>query len=346
MKNSLFGFLANRFSSHPENLATEALLYILSNSQAAKDAFIEYIKQASVTFEKNLFFQSQVQIKDEGVPDLIGSDEHQRSILIVESKFWAGLTDHQPLTYLKRLPPDVPAVLVFISPSKRVESLWAELMRRCDNNNSFFQEQTAAYTDIRRAKISATHYLLLVTWPSIVNVMKQAVDASNDQQTMSDLSQLHGLCDRMDTDAFLPLRSEEFAAQIGKRTYQYAQLVNEVTEKLINLDIVNAKENRRGGSERHYQRYMRVGEFGLALQFSFKQWAFLRETPLWLRIYGPDWAYSQKAVNKLSILPSLCQNEHRTLVPLFLPTNVEKDKVVNSLVEQVKKVSDLLLKKE
>jgi hypothetical protein len=37
---SLFGHLVTQFSTHPENLATESLNYILNHSLTAKQAFL------------------------------------------------------------------------------------------------------------------------------------------------------------------------------------------------------------------------------------------------------------------------------------------------------------------
>ncbi len=39
MMRSLFGHIVLRFTSEAENLATESLYYILSNSKSAQDAF-------------------------------------------------------------------------------------------------------------------------------------------------------------------------------------------------------------------------------------------------------------------------------------------------------------------
>ena len=55
--------------------------------------------------------------------------------MLVEAKFWAALTQHQPGTYLDRLlvggvHAGAPSVLLFVAPTKRLETLWAELCRR------------------------------------------------------------------------------------------------------------------------------------------------------------------------------------------------------------------------
>ena len=43
--SSLFGFLATKFASSPENLATEALNYVLGRSRVAAGAFLRLLTE-------------------------------------------------------------------------------------------------------------------------------------------------------------------------------------------------------------------------------------------------------------------------------------------------------------
>jgi len=107
---SLFGTLATRFSTQPENLATEALLYILNASSTAERAFLGYVARAGVNLGDNLLFQTQSHGKDKSIPDLVGVNADNEQALVIEAKFWAGLTDNQPITYLDRLPKENPGI--------------------------------------------------------------------------------------------------------------------------------------------------------------------------------------------------------------------------------------------
>ena len=69
------------------------------------------------------------------VPDLavFGHDGQER--ILLEAKFWAGLTENQPGTYLARLPDDgATSVLLFVAPEARLESIWTELRRRTEDD--------------------------------------------------------------------------------------------------------------------------------------------------------------------------------------------------------------------
>ena len=128
---SLFGHLAARFSASPENLATESLRYILDRSPVANRAFLRGLARCGVALPARLHFATQVGGVDGAIPDLVGTDEAGRPILIAEAKFWAGLTDNQPLAYLRRLPPDADTLLLILAPALRFATLWPELARRC-----------------------------------------------------------------------------------------------------------------------------------------------------------------------------------------------------------------------
>ncbi len=90
--DSLFGHLASRFSGQTENIATEALNYIINRSSVARRAFLQFAAQADVELPDTLRFQTQAVGDDNAIPDLVGMDSESRQVLLVEAKFWAGLT--------------------------------------------------------------------------------------------------------------------------------------------------------------------------------------------------------------------------------------------------------------
>ena len=79
----------------------------------------------------DLMFQSQISDAETGIPDLVGVNPDGKQIILLEAKFWAGLTDNQPVAYLKRLPKQIDSALVVIAPAKRIPMLWSELVSRC-----------------------------------------------------------------------------------------------------------------------------------------------------------------------------------------------------------------------
>ena len=68
----------------------------------------------------------------EGKPDIRGVSGNKQDLLLIECKLWAGLTEHQPVTYLNRLPQD--GVLLFIVPEQRRLSLAMKLEQKLVNS--------------------------------------------------------------------------------------------------------------------------------------------------------------------------------------------------------------------
>jgi hypothetical protein len=103
MADSLLSHLATKFAAHEENWATEALGYILRRSPVARDTVRDLVGKLGVALPASLVYANQVSGDDDARPDLVARDDQGTQRLLIEAKFWAGLTEHQPVTYLERL---------------------------------------------------------------------------------------------------------------------------------------------------------------------------------------------------------------------------------------------------
>ncbi len=343
-RTSLFGFLATRFSSRPEDLATEALNYILQDP-SAREAFVEYLKKPDLSFETDLRFQSQASDSDQARPDLVGIDSEGRQPIIVEAKFWAGLTDNQPITYIKRLPKEIDSLLVFIAPATRFATLWSELKKRCADKNLQLSQEREIEADFHCASLDYKRSMALISWRKILSYIIQALNSKHE--VASDAKQLQGLCEQMDTDAFHPLQSEEITSDKGRRISQFCEIVDDSTTRLVEEGVADVSDSRSSSTKGLYGRYMRLRKFGCRLCFHADKWSHFRETPIWLEIQSPDWKFPAGIQDNLVSLqlenPSkLIRGKNMLSVPIYLPLNQEKSDVIKSVVNQVKEVVILL----
>lgn len=347
-KGTLFGHLAAKFYQHPENLATESLHYILQRSGHAKKALLELFNTTGITITEEVKYESQVIGEDHSIPDLVGLDENGEHIVIIESKFWAGLTKNQPTAYVDRLAKGNNAILVFIAPYLRFDTLWPELLRRCQNNSFNLPETKEIGKEFIYINLQSGQVLSLISWRLILSSLIRELESASQNQLVNDALQLKGLCDQMDSEAFLPLQSEELSSNIGTRIYEFCELVDIVIKKLKTMKICNTKGLRAGGGFGYYLRYFKLQNFGCSLQFNASLWSELRETPLWLTVKSKDWEYSTTAKKLLSKLefeipPRLIDYENDALyIPIYLPTGVEQEGVVESVIEQLKEIDNLL----
>ena len=173
--------------------------------------------------------------------------------------------------------------------------------------------------------------------------------AKGEERTRADLYQLKGLCERMDSEAFLPVTSDEFAPSIPRRIDQYCVLIDDVVGELEREGIADTKKLKATGARKGYRRYMRIRGNGCHLGLLWDLWATGRETPLWLRVYGPDWSHDIAEVRR-SLAPLsretpprlIVSPEGKVFVPLFLPLGKERQDVLSALVDQIRVVGAML----
>jgi hypothetical protein len=345
-QQSLFGHLIGRFSTQPENLATESLNYILNRSVVARRAFLRYLAQVGIE-AADLSFQTQAGGSDNAIPDLVGTDAAGQPVVIVEAKFWAGLTPNQPVTYLQRLPDDAPSVVLFLAPAMRFATLWPELLQRCKLSGMTVGPERRFSRDFVATGTGPRRVLALASWRGVLTIIGQPLQDEGETEAASDVLQLRGLSERMDDEAFLPLRSEEVTADTGRRIVQFSEILDEVTDRAVAEGLVSIARQRATGGRTWYGRYMRIHGWGCLLHWDASKWSRERATPIWLNVRDADWKTTLAIRDHLSVLefenPSrLLLVEGQYSIPFRLPLGVEKGGVVDSLLGQLREVADLI----
>lgn len=346
--DTLFGFLAHRFVVQQENLATDALWYLLDRSEAARGAVIRTLREAGAALPDALSFRTQAGDGDQAIPDLVGEDASGRQVLIAEAKFWAGLTDAQPVAYVQRLAAAGGGTLAVIAPSARLELLWGELVRRCEEIGIAVSGRRALSPEVRSAALQPACHLVILSWRSLLGVIRSALEVSGETQLVSDVIQLQGLCERMDTEAFLPLQAAELTGSIARRILQFNQLVDDAYGLLAARGIADGSGLRSSAGNGWYGRYFRMHGFNCLLHASAWEWSTHAFTPLWLQITGPDWKKASPVAAQ-ALLP-LTRNHGVEVfasaeghdIPLHLPIGVERDAVLRAVVEQLERIADIL----
>lgn len=356
MAESLFSYLVNRFSTSPENLATESLNFILRNSQVARKAFVNLLSQIDIDLPDDLFFETQAGGDDQSIPDLVGKDSEGNTVVLGEAKFWAGLTDNQPVTYLKRLQDQQGKLLIFIifiSPAKRFSTLYPELLRRCQEANFLLIEKKSAVSGMKLCIVNGTVNLVLISWNNLLNSMRFSLETEGEREMVENLNQLYSLCQRMDESAFLPLNSQDLTSNIGQRINQYCDLIDDVIIKLRSEGFISTEKKPARSSRNTYIRHFLTKKInqtrGCNLEFNPTYWHELRLTPIWLIIKlvsqedEKKWVYDAQAKRKLVSLemetpPRLIHKGEALLIPIFLKTGAEKPDVIMDILDQVKTV--------
>ena len=116
----------------------------------------------------DLAFTAQRSNEDGSRPDLVGRAIDGREPIVIEAKFWAGLTGHQPVSYLGALPAG--GLLLFVAPAGRIDTLWTELLRRAGRGNETIEE-TTSWPDARKARVSG-RIMALVSWRKLLGQLR------------------------------------------------------------------------------------------------------------------------------------------------------------------------------
>ncbi len=336
MRQSLLGHLVPLIRQ-AEPAATQALHYILEAAPEAASAFVELLVGRRFEIGR---IASEWQFENGVRPDIAIYDVHGEVRLFVENKFWASLTDQQPVAYLKALPAKGRSVLAFIAPEDRAGSLWAELKDRCERANLDLADEIRS-TDFRRIRVGKCA-LFLTSWRRVLDALESAAVAGGHGAVAQDVVQLRGLTEQMNSDIFPPLGGAEATdVRVARRMLNYAALIDDISDRLIADGVADTKGLTRSG----WGRFLRLhGRFGLCLGVDIGAWSGWGITPIWSE-HNTSSSFSGiegqiQQVEKL--FDGAREHGDRLYIPIRLKIGVERARVVDDAVRQMCRIADEL----
>lgn len=346
--NTLLSYLAPGFTNRTEDIAVKALGYILSKSDKARNALEETLQTGGANVGRIVQLKIEATGDNQERPDLVARDDDGKEHVRIEAKFWAVLTENQPVKYLEGLPEDRTSALLFVAPEKRFDSLWKELKQRVDASDSISLGESITTERIRGAIAGQNRYLLLTSWRELLRRMGKNAETS----VLCDIQQLQGLCERMDSEAFLPMRPDELSSEFPRRIRSLNSLVERAVEKAEEGGFVNRRNLQTSTTQEYIGRNVRFGQEQVWFGVSFYLWAKHRETPVWLTFWPNDNIERlRRALEPLRQKepPRVIDLDERepyypgTMnVPIDIKTGVEYDEVLDAVVEQLRRVAELI----
>lgn len=286
---SLLGELALRLAKSPEDVATEGLVYILSRSAAARNLVQRLSEEwAGQSLRPIAFFRSQVVGSDDSRPDVEAQDADGKPVVIFEDKFWASLTDGQPVAYLSRLS-ERGGVLCFVVPAARTILLWDELTRRIGEAESTAVELVRDEPELKVGRVDASRALVLTSWGFILGQIRSALETEGNLALVADLRQLSGLAARMETSGFVPFTLSDLTAPTPRHVVQFCDVVDAAVARALQESFANKKGLKATAGAGWYGHYIRLHDHGCQLSFNAPMWNRFGRSPLWLWVRSPDW---------------------------------------------------------
>lgn len=333
MKKSLLGHLYSHIKGSAEDVATMSLQYLLTYYDELNVSFNELAASKLETeYDKNTSYTCQSVGEELERPDMSGTDSNGHEVILVEVKFYAGLTFNQPLTYLKRLKEENGVGLVFVCPKDRVISLWDTLYLKCkDTVIDKISEQCVSVDGIR---------MTVLSWQEIIFNLTQTANAVA-KDALSDIEQLKGYCEQIMSDSFVPFRAEDLGASEAKKIERLMYIVDRVIDALAADKELSADERGlRMAPHRHgYRRFIKIDGLCVTIHLDLETWADDRyiDTPYWIYIQNSEWKTPAEFKDRVSSMPSSQKRiaDKDIYLAVEVPCNVLEDGVVESIKNQI-----------
>ena len=283
--DTLLAHLSPSFTSRTEDVAVRALGYVLAKYAASREGLDDVVRSGVRNVAPVATVRPQLSAMDGARPDLTGIDEGGIARVLVEVKFWAGLTPRQPRAYLDHLPEDGPAALLFVVPEERIPGLWPQLRTRSEKAGASLVPVDAERQCVR---VDGTErHMLVASWTGLLDRM--AACTRDDADAQADIRQLRSLAAFAEEDHFRPIPAG--SADLGpdsRHMRDLARLVDTATERAVSEGWASRKGLNVTRRSYGYGRYIRLAGHVFWLGVNVERWERDGETPLWLHDYYPD----------------------------------------------------------
>lgn len=312
MSKSLLSHIATKFIKEYENAANSSIAYLLNEYPAALAALQSYLNINEIPNN----FETELATAKNGRFDIAGKNDEGQISLIIEGKFWANLTDNQPIGYLDELGND--GILLFLAPDRRLESLKYEVNKRTINKDTRVQ---------------------YISWNNLLNLIDNENNKNFDHQLNSDLAQLKELCKTMDEEGMPPLSSSDLSPMNGRINFQFADLIDDCNKLMRQWMVADFKGLKTTSAKDGYGFYFRAFGFGCQLCFSNYDWYTKKsQTPFFLYIWDKDFNENKDIYHFLNTFDRENAYDDFASYAIILKAGMDKKEIINHLVSTSKDV--------
>ena len=267
--------------------------------------------------------------------------------MLIENKFWAGLTSNQPAAYLERLPKDGPGLLLFVVPPRRLHTMWPDLVTSAAGAGLQLPSVSSYDGNMVWGQVGR-RTLAVTSWQPLLDRIEAEARAAGEAAILSDAAQLRGLCEQMDATGYVPATLEELTnTEVPRRLIAVADLIPELCDRAIAAGVAYGKGLRPTHFWHGAGRYIQIGGAGGWLGLEHRFWAKYGIGPLWITFGASVWGRGTAVLN--AVAPWLSSNPVRAfdadgaaVIPLRITPYVTKDVVLADLFTQLVELQGLL----
>lgn len=350
MQQTIFSHIVQkRFSQVNEDVATDALAFVLNSSDSARSGMMRLLRGVAPGLPDLRFLTQQTAGNIR--PDMWGYDGDAPRVY-VENKFWAGLTDNQPVSYLRQLAGYAqPTILLAVAPEARVEMLWRELTRRLRQAGVEADERSGdTHSVVHSADTAALGPILAITsWSRLLSTLE--TEAAADPTAQSNLLQLRSLCDAADANAFTPISAEAITDQriptLIRELSDVIQAAVQLAETEKVLYLKGTKDQAGWGRIGRYAKFENAKGAGIWIGTQFGLWKTYGRSPLWVQFSSSDFGQGRRVkplleawAEREGVLTVSASDEIN--VALDVAVGEDKDRVVRQIVDQLQAIADVV----
>lgn len=334
MAGSLLAYLYPHIKGSQEDVATLALCHILSQSDSLRSRFTRLLaERLHMDIQEALNYSTQVTGKEKERPDIVGTDAGRKETIICEVKFFAALTDNQPVGYLKRLSGQTNCGLIFLCPQSRMVGLWHQVLTRAAS--LFPKEIDEMCADMSGIRMS------IICWNEVLEVLTQTA-SERDIAMLGDIQQLVGFCREVENAAFIPFKEEDFGADVARRMDRYNLVVDCIANWLLKQDRFPASKRGLHATPQYsgYTQYMRVSKCCIGINYYRSLWEKQTSlcTPFWLYLTNSNWKQDDMIMQYLKALPDRMteiDSSGSLQIALTAPVSLSLEETAKSLCDQI-----------
>lgn len=258
-----------------------ALEHIFRSSPTARDV-VTGMAFAGTNPTRVNWYRSQ-QSMGSTRPDLAGIDGAGEEVVLLEAKFWAGLTDQQPWGYVERLRSSRKTALCFIVPETRRPSLWPEVLGRLEVD---IPKDSKSHLTSFKFEIDANCVLTMITWTDLLQSIVEATSAAGERKVLHDVEQLIGLSERIQSEGFIPFTSEDLGPSIPRLLDQLTTVAVEAINSGVSAGRYSLEGYRAASTWDRYTRYFESQGLEFSLSVHYTWWRDFGISPIWLHFQG------------------------------------------------------------
>jgi len=330
-------------SDKPEIFLTNLLYYLIKNYEETKNVLRKLTNLNVKHFKQEEIIKDDKEINEEEKtfrPDIVGYDEKERRVLIIECKLDSGLTENQPNSYLKSIERD--GKLIFLVPKDRIEYIKSKIKEKVTNE------------DLNRIEI--------LSWIDLVERIEKEAENSENRNLLDDLKQIKDLIKKLDRETMRPLTYDDLDPRNGKLIFNFLKILKKCRDRIerelkeeVSMKRLTWGSSPETGDIGFYFKFNQK-DIGGYLHISFKKWAKYEKmkTPFWIKLNKIDennnWDGKHESVHFIleryepdrtfEDLEDEDEKERGTLYAITLTPGMEEEEIVNYIVNEIKKLAN------